>query len=117
MARPTPKFFDSFFQKIINFYQSKRKPVPKTTFSRQTKPGEKIIPIVIEEHEDGFVAYPLGIKGVIVGEGDTKDEAYKDVISAIKFHVETFGIDSLEDESPILNAYIEGVRPPELAVS
>jgi len=27
--------------------------------------------IVIERHADGFVAYPLGLKGVVVGEGDT----------------------------------------------
>ncbi len=72
MARRIPEFFDSLFQKILIFYQSKRKPVQKPAYSRQTKPGEKLIPIVIEEHEDGFVAYPLGIKGVIVGEGDTK---------------------------------------------
>jgi hypothetical protein len=26
--------------------------------------------IIIEKHEDGFVAYPLGLKGVVVGEGD-----------------------------------------------
>lgn len=62
--------------------------------------------IVIERHDDGYVAYPLGLKGVVVGEGDTKDEALADVTSAIRFHVETFGRDVLEDESSVLEAFI-----------
>ena len=47
--------------------------------------------IVIEKHSDGYVAYPIGIDGVVVGEGDTFDEALADVVSAIKCHIETFG--------------------------
>jgi predicted RNase H-like HicB family nuclease len=49
------------------------------------------IKIIIEEHPEGFVAYPLGLSGVVVGQGDTYDAALHDVTSAIKFHVETFG--------------------------
>ena len=40
---------------------------------------------------DGYVAYPLGFKGVVVGQGDTYEDALADVKSAMKFHVETFG--------------------------
>jgi predicted RNase H-like HicB family nuclease len=47
--------------------------------------------VVIEKHPDGYVAYPLGLKGVVVGEGDTYEEALGDVSSAIAFHIETFG--------------------------
>ena len=47
--------------------------------------------IVVEKHPDGYVAYPLGLKGVVVGEGDTYEEALADVKSAIQFHIETFG--------------------------
>lgn len=47
--------------------------------------------IIVEKHPDGFVAYPLGLKGVVVGEGDTYEEALADVNSAIQFHIETFG--------------------------
>ncbi len=47
--------------------------------------------IVVEKHEDGYVAYPLGLKGVVVGEGDTYEAALADVKSAIAFHIETFG--------------------------
>lgn len=47
--------------------------------------------IIVEKHPDGYVAYPLGLKEVVVGQGDTYEEALSDVKSAIRFHVETFG--------------------------
>ena len=47
--------------------------------------------IIVEKHPDGYVAYPLGLKGVVVGEVDTYEEALADVKSAIEFHIETFG--------------------------
>ena len=50
------------------------------------------VKIIVEKHPDGYVAYPLGIDGIVVGEGDTFDEALADVRSAIRFHVETFGL-------------------------
>lgn len=55
------------------------------------------IKIIVEKHSDGYVAYPLGIQGVVVGEGDTYEEALNDVRSAILFHVETFAV--LEPDS------------------
>lgn len=62
--------------------------------------------VVVEKHPDGYVAYPLGLKGVVVGEGDTYEEALADVKSAIRFHIETFGQDMLEGESTVLEAFI-----------
>ncbi len=53
----------------------------------------KQIKIIIEKHADGYVAYPIGLKGVIVGQGDSYDETLTDVKSAIAFHIETFGQD------------------------
>ena len=53
--------------------------------------------IIVEKHSDGFVAYPLGVKGIVVGEGDTYDDALADVKSAIEFHIETFGDDVFKD--------------------
>ena len=49
--------------------------------------------IIMEKHPDGYIAYPLGMKGVIMGEGDTYQQALDDVRSAISFHIETFGND------------------------
>lgn len=62
--------------------------------------------IILERHEDGYVAYPIGLKGVVVGEGDTYEEALADVRSAIAFHVETFGREVLEEDSPVLEAFV-----------
>ena len=64
------------------------------------------VKIIVEKHPDGYVAYPLGIKGIVVGEGDTYEEAWADVRSAIQFHVETFGPDMLEVDPPILEAFV-----------
>jgi predicted RNase H-like HicB family nuclease len=64
------------------------------------------IKIIVEKHPDGYVAYPVGVKGVVVGEGDTYEEAVADVKSAIKFHVESFGSDVLEIHPPVLEAFV-----------
>jgi len=63
--------------------------------------------IIVEKHPEGYVAYPLGLKGVVVGEGDTYEEALADVKSAIKFHIETFGEEALEREEVIETFVIE----------
>ena len=47
--------------------------------------------IIVERHEEGHVAYPLGLKGIVVGEGDTYEDAVADATSAIEFHIKTFG--------------------------
>jgi predicted RNase H-like HicB family nuclease len=65
------------------------------------------IKIIIEKHPDGYVAYPLGLKGVVVGEGESREEARADVESAIRFHVETFGPEVFDDDPPVLEAFIE----------
>jgi len=62
--------------------------------------------IVVEKTPDGYVAYPLGLKGVVVGQGDNYEEALSDVKSAIRFHIETFGTEMLELEPPVLEAFI-----------
>ena len=67
----------------------------------------KKLKILIEKHPDGYVAYPLGLKGVVVGEGDSREEALSDLESAIRFHVETFGPEVLDDDAPVLEAFIE----------
>jgi predicted RNase H-like HicB family nuclease len=60
----------------------------------------KQIKVIVEKHPDGYVAYPLGLKGVVVGEGDTYEEALADVKSAIRFHIETFGTDVFDKDRP-----------------
>jgi len=44
--------------------------------------------IIVEKHADGYVAYPLGVTGVVVGEG------------------ETFGLGVVEQDSPVLEVFV-----------
>lgn len=66
------------------------------------------IKIIVEKYPDGYVAYPLGLKGVVVGEGNTYEEALADVKSAIKFHMETFAKEAFETEE-IMESFVAEV--------
>lgn len=71
--------------------------------------------VVVEKHPDGYVAYPLGLtRGVILGQGDSYEAALTDVRSAIAFHAETFGVDSLSpvENDPILDAFVAEASLP-----
>ena len=64
------------------------------------------VKIIIEKHCDGYVAYPLGLKGAVIGAGDTYEEALADVKSAIRFHIETFGAEVLDTDEQALEAFV-----------
>jgi predicted RNase H-like HicB family nuclease len=66
----------------------------------------KTVKIIVEKHADGYLAYPVGMEGVVVGQGDTFETALQDVKSAIKFHIESFGPGVLEPETPALDAFV-----------
>jgi predicted RNase H-like HicB family nuclease len=66
----------------------------------------KRVKVIVERHEDGYVAYPLGLRGVVVGQGDSYEEALADVKSAIAFHIETFGSEVFEVDSPALEVFV-----------
>ena len=59
---------------------------------------------------DIYVAYPLGLKGVVVGQGETYEAALADVKSAIQFHIETFGLETMEVDPTFLGAHITEAR-------
>jgi predicted RNase H-like HicB family nuclease len=80
---------------------SKRK-----TKGRGGRTSTEAFKIIVEKHADGYVAYPLELKGVVVGQGDSYEQAMADVKSAIRFHIETFGKDVLDVESPVLEAFV-----------
>ena len=62
--------------------------------------------VIVEKHADGYVAYPLGLKGIVVGEGDAYEEVLANVKSAIRFHIKTFGHDVFEQKLPIRDAFV-----------
>ena len=59
----------------------------------------KNIKIIVEKYINGFIAYPLGIKGVVAGQGQTYEEVLSDVKPAIRFHIENFGEDALDTKT------------------
>lgn len=66
----------------------------------------RTVKFVVEKHADGYVAYPLGFRGVVVGQGDSYAEALADAQSAARFHLDTFGADVFESDSEVQAAYV-----------
>ena len=64
------------------------------------------VKIVITREEDGYVAYPLGLRGVIVAEGDSYEQVVREITSAIEFHIQTFGSEVLADAIEPQEAFI-----------
>ena len=64
------------------------------------------VKVVVEHVEDGYVAYPLGMKGVVVGQGDSYRGGIVGCTSAIHAHVEEFGAECFSDASPASEAFI-----------
>ena len=67
---------------------------------------QRRVKIIVQKSEEGYVAYPLGLKGVVVGDGDTFEEALENVKSAIKFHLKTFGAEVLGQIAAPEDVYI-----------
>ena len=80
--------------------------IARKSSSRKKKITTEAVKLVIKKHADGYVAYPLGFKGVVVGQGDTYETAIADVKSAIRFHMETFGKGVLGSEVQVLEAFV-----------
>jgi predicted RNase H-like HicB family nuclease len=57
------------------------------------------------KHEDGYIAYPLGIKGAVAGQGDTAEAAAADARSAVQEHIDTFGPEVIDDY-PVLEVFL-----------
>ena len=68
------------------------------------------VKIIVEKHPDVYVAYPIGLKGVVIGQGSTYEEALADVRSAIAFHIETFGPAEFEQDDPVVEAFVAETR-------
>lgn len=64
------------------------------------------IRIIVKKHPDNYVGYPFGLNGIVVGEGDTYEKTLADVKSIIYYHIEIFGEEVLEAESPVLETFV-----------
>ena len=54
------------------------------------------IKFIVEKYDDCYISYPIGVQGVVAGQGSTYNEALNDAKSALLFHIETFGEDVLK---------------------
>lgn len=72
----------------------------------------KNVKVIVEKHTDGYVAYPVGMEGAIVAQGDSYDEVLANVKSAIAFHVETFGGEVLEDRDDVIEVFVAEATIP-----
>jgi predicted RNase H-like HicB family nuclease len=58
----------------------------------------RAIQILVEKHDDGFIAYPLDVHGGCVGQGDSHAKALADCQRVLKAHVATFGREVLQED-------------------
>lgn len=66
----------------------------------------KTLKFIVEKHRDGYVAYPLGLKGAVVGAGDSYEAALADAKSAAAFHIASFGPDAFDGDDEVMDAFI-----------
>ena len=78
--------------------------------NRKKSPWPMTFKIVIEKHVEGYVAYPLDLKGTVEGRGETQEKAVADVKLAIRHHMETSGNRVNKGETPVLEAYLAEVE-------
>jgi predicted RNase H-like HicB family nuclease len=55
----------------------------------------RTLKFIVERHSDGYLAYPLGSRGVVMGQGDSYEEALLDAKSAAQAHIQAFGTDAI----------------------
>ena len=65
----------------------------------------KTLKFIVEKHRDGYVAYPLGLNGAVVGEGDSYEAALADAKSAASFHIESFGKEAFAEDD-LMEAFL-----------
>ena len=59
--------------------------------------------IVVEKHPDTYVACPLGLKRVVLGQGDSYESALEEVKAAISF---------IKPYNGVRNIYVKGIEEP-----
>jgi hypothetical protein len=66
----------------------------------------RVLKFIVEKHPDGYLAYPLALRGIVLGQGDSYGTALADARSATQFHIDTFGDEAWEDEGDVEAAYV-----------
>jgi predicted RNase H-like HicB family nuclease len=66
----------------------------------------RTLKFIVEKHADGYIAYPLALRGVVLGQGDSYEGALADAQSAAQFHIDTFGDEAWEDDGDVEAAFV-----------
>lgn len=66
----------------------------------------RTLKFIVEQHSDGCIAYPWGLRGVVMGQGDSYGAALTDAKSAAHFYIESFGAEAFDDDSDVEAAYV-----------
>ena len=69
----------------------------------------KTVKMIVEKHADGYIAYPVGVEGVVLGQGETYEEALADAKSALRSHIEAFGPAVLKSDDPVKELFLAEV--------
>jgi predicted RNase H-like HicB family nuclease len=54
------------------------------------------VKVLVEKQAQGYIAYPVGLQGVVTGTGHTYEDALEDVTSSIRAYIEANGPDSFD---------------------
>jgi hypothetical protein len=76
--------------------------------TERTRLKNRVIKLIVERHPDTYIAYPLGIVGACVSQGDTYEEALAEVKVMLKELVDIYGEELFDDnENPVMEAFVE----------
>lgn len=64
------------------------------------------IKIIVEKHTQGYSAYPIGFKGIVVGDGNTFEEALANMKSELPLCAQAFGEELRASQAPILDVFV-----------
>lgn len=74
--------------------------------------NQRTLKVIVERHPDGYIAYPVGLRGACVGEGNTFEEALAHARSAIRAHIEEFGPDAFEEDGAAMEVFVADMPIP-----
>ena len=67
--------------------------------------------VIVEKDKDGYFAFCPELQGCYT-QGDTYEEALREVRSAVRFHLETFGPEVLEEAAETEEVFIAETEVP-----
>jgi hypothetical protein len=64
------------------------------------------IKVIVEKHYRWLCCLPIGLKDVVVAQGDSYQEVLDEIKSAINFHIETFGKEIFDSKDVVIEVFV-----------